>query len=148
MTEWTNILESLHSALIDEITTRFPEPKPTLGMPMRRQEFLLEDLGLGSRASFAGLNFVVGESEGIVMIIADPAANPSAAHPSVSAGELWKGVYLRAGAEFSRRGIRPIFTPMQLTAEGKLPRGGPQPKRFIWIPLFAGSGRCFLGLGV
>jgi hypothetical protein len=39
MSPWTALLQSLHSALIDEITDRHPEPKPELGLPKKFKSF-------------------------------------------------------------------------------------------------------------
>ena len=39
MSPWTALLQSLHSALIDEVTDRHPEPKPELGFPKKQSQF-------------------------------------------------------------------------------------------------------------
>ena len=44
MSPWTALLESLHSALIDEVTDRHPEPKPELGLPKRQSQFAFPSL--------------------------------------------------------------------------------------------------------
>ncbi len=142
MSPWTALLESLHSALIDELVERHPEPKPELGMPVRKTQFSLPD---PSATSWVLCEVVMGTSAGIAVI----AMNADCAKTlSATPKDLWDAVLKRAGSEFSRREIKPrvsqLVEPKNTTP---LPKGYPEPTRMIWIPIRFPSGSCYLGVG-
>src|SRR4051812_31960997 len=101
MSPWTALLESLHSALIDEITERHPDPKPELGMPLRQSRFALPsakvDAIILSEVSF-------DQSKGIALIATSTACLKTL---KITNSDLWKALLKRAGSEFSRRQIQP-----------------------------------------
>jgi hypothetical protein len=143
MNLWTALLESLHSALIDELCERHPEPKPELGMPVRKSRFELPDAGV---ADFVACVVLQGEIQGIGCI-----AMTSACEKTLGLGpkELWEACMKRAGAEFSRRQIKPRVAQLaELKGSAPLPKSFPEVSRMIWIPVRFPSGSCYLGMGV
>ena len=147
MSPWTALLESMHSALIDEITSRHPDPKPELGLPMRRPKFEFPQEGLAS-ALCAGVDFGQPPS-GCMALSLCPEAEKRLGLDALS---LWESLIQRTGAEFSRRGIQPrLGAPMKLATQsstGSLPPGFTEPERMVWIPIKVGQGSVFLGMGV
>lgn len=142
MSPWTALLESLHSALIDELTERHPEPKPSLGLPSRHRE-------LNQPSTTTDLmicEILFDESRGFAMVATEPGFSSSL---KISPLELWETLLKRAGAEFMRRNIRPkVGNPRLVPAGEAVPAGYAEPTRVIWIPLNIPSGKCFLGLAV
>jgi hypothetical protein len=146
MTPWTALLESLHSALIDELTERHPEPKPGLGVPLRQKEFAAPGPEivhvLACQVSF-------DQGRGHAFLALDAKA---AKILELNSQELWDSLIKRAGAEFSRRSIRPkLATPVHLMRSETLdtlpaPAWSHPPQRVVWIPFSLGEGKCFLGL--
>lgn len=142
MTNWTALLESLHSALIDELTDRHPEPKPTLGMPIRQKVFsppqasthllIIETTFEGTPPGFALMAFETPFMEKL----------------KVTPEEFWSAILKRAGTEFMRRNIRPKIGTLYKCPKDSLPKGFTAPERIIWIPFVIPSGQCHLGLGV
>lgn len=147
MSPWTALLESLHSAMIDELTERHPEPKPELGMPVRRSAF--EAIGdacdqvLVSRAAFED---VALGGTGLAMLALSPEARTVL---KLDEQKLWNALLKRAGGEFLHRKIKPKLEPAQvIAASAALPPGLAQPQRVIWIPFKLGSAQLRLGVGV
>ena len=140
--DWKGLLEALHSALIDELTERHPEPKPELGMPSRHPRWETPDprvsVVLVAEACF-------GPARGLAAIAFDAGLEPKLAS---SAGALWSATLKRAGGELQRRGIKPaVSDPAELKAPFSLPAAFPAPSLLIWIPVrLAGKG-CYLGVG-
>lgn len=145
MNSWTAVLESLHSALIDELTERCPEPRPGLGMPLRRAVL---DLPNPAITELIGLEIEVDASRGVGLLAVDAKALNTL--QMKTATELWSALAHRAGSEFSHRGIRPRFgslTPIPVSNPA-CPAGWSSPNRVIWIPVSLVPGLVYLGLGV
>jgi len=143
MNPWTAIFQSVHSALIDELTERHPEPKPELGMPVREADYRVPDPAL---TSVLVTEVGIGEARGILFLASEPGFARALKLP---APELWAAIMKRAGAEFMRRGVRPVLSePVTLLATSPLPVHLPQVGRVVWIPFRIPAGRCHLGLGV
>jgi hypothetical protein len=143
MNPWTALLESLHSALIDELVERHPEPKPELGMPIRKTQFSLPD---PSATSWILCELVCDGQRGIAVIAMNADCSKTL---DIGPGALWDAVMKRAGAEFSRREIRPRVSQQEEPKNTTpLPKGYPEPGRMIWIPIRLPAGSCYLGLGV
>lgn len=147
MSPWTALLESLHSALIDELTERHPEPKPTLGMPLRQRA--LEAPSGATQILFCEASFqaeALGASRGSAMLAFEPMFMKAI---GLSAEAFWSALLKRAGAEFARRGISPRLTPPVIQNPPiRLPSGYSDPQRVVWIPFQIPSGSCYLGLAV
>ena len=144
MSPWTALLESLHSALIDELTERHPEPKPELGLPSRHSSFTLP------KESPPEILFCEVDQEpggkGTVLLALDLGCSKTL---KLSAEELWKAILKRAGSEFMRRQIKPKLGRVTLAAAGPaLPAGYNEPQRLVWIPFRLPAGRIYLGMGV
>jgi hypothetical protein len=154
---YTALLESLHSALVDELTERHPEPKPELGMPTRSATFSLPDpsarkllacqIGFEREKALAVASAAetLGGPRGIALLATSAEFDKAL---GTTAPKLWAAVLARAGSEFARRGIRPVFSaPDLLDAPTALPAGYPVPGRFIWIPFRLPKGPGYLGVG-
>jgi hypothetical protein len=129
-------LQSLHSALIDELCEQHPEPKPELGMPQRFEGYLTPPDGMGElRVHEVGM----GEEKGVTVLSLDARASDALGGTTVHA--LWEAVMKRAGREFQLRGIQPVMGPAPDLAKVR-------PKRTIWIPVRLSRGVCFLGVAV
>ncbi|MCM2323311.1 MAG: hypothetical protein NDJ90_08615 [Oligoflexia bacterium] len=150
MNVWTALLESLHSSLIDELIERHPEPKPTLGMPLRQKQpqapvagkLLLCEVLFGDEKS--------GLQRGTAMLAFEP---PFMKALAVGPVDFWSAILKRAGSEFQRRNIRPrISNPVEVEARTneaiQLPQGFAPPTRVIWIPFQVPKGSCYLGMAV
>jgi hypothetical protein len=142
MSPWTALLESLHSALIDELVERHPEPKPELGLPLRKTQFALPD---PSATAWVLCEVLIEDARGIVVIAMNSDCSRTL---NLDAKTLWEAVLKRSGSEFSRRSIRPRVSQL---AEPKnttpFPKGFPEPTRMIWIPIRFPTGSCYLGVG-
>src|SRR4051794_38124098 len=116
MSPWTALLESLHSAMIDELTERHPEPKPELGMPMRRAQFDTPapscDQILLSRTAFED---VALGGTGVALIAMSPEARKLL---KLDEKKLWEALLRRAGGEFMHRKIKPRLEPAEVVAAG------------------------------
>jgi hypothetical protein len=143
MNPWTGLFQSVHSALIDELTERHPEPKPELGMPIREASYRLPDPALTS-ILVAEVN--LSSERGVLFLASEPGFSKAL---GLKAADFWDAILKRAGAEFSRREIRPVLSqPVTLLASSPLPARFPALGRVVWIPFRIPEGRCHLGLGV
>lgn len=152
MNPWTALLESLHSALIDELTERHPEPKPVLGMPIRKNQWIVpataaRDIWISEILQKAADG---REQVGFACLTLDPSC---ASTLKVDAQTLWDALIRRAGTEFQRRGIAPklsrgVQTDEKSQLPEKLTKTAQQPGRVIWIPIALGRGQVFLGVGI
>lgn len=142
MTPWTDLLESLHSALIDEITDRHAEPKPTLGMPLRQNKIELPQ----KEVSILICEFEFGTAKGFSVLAFEPSFMASL---NIAPAELWKSLLKKADSEFLHRKIRPkIGTEKEFTHCETFPEELPQPSRTVWIPFQIPAGNCYLALAV
>jgi len=143
MNPWTALLESFHSSLIDELVARLPKEKPELGMPFRHSEWRLPPQ---TDARFLITEVTIDGSRGLALLGLEPALEPHLC----SIEELWRAMLQRAGGEFSRRGVQPIFhRPVPLGhGNTELPAGSPIPARVVWIPFRLLTHALFLGLAV
>ncbi|HUP57158.1 MAG TPA: hypothetical protein VM598_06875 [Bdellovibrionota bacterium] len=142
MNPWTAILQSVHSALIDELTDRHPEPKPELGMPLRENHYRVPDPSL---TSVLACGIEISGQRGVLFLAGEPGF---AKKLGLAPTELFQAVLKRAGGEFMHRGIRPVFSaPVTVLGSSPLPGDLPVPGRVVWIPFKIPAGTCFLGLG-
>lgn len=146
MNPWQGLLESLHSALIDELTERDPAVKPELGMPGRRPRWDLPEGASGAIVCVADYGDT-GTGAGVAALAWGPGT--SGRGPGAStAREVWDALLKRAAGELSRRGLKPRFaTPAGPGGGAGLPPGASPPGRVIWIPLRAPDYAYFLGIG-
>jgi hypothetical protein len=149
MNPWTALLESLHSALIDELIERHPEPKPELGMPIRQKIFAFPSADLAT-ALVCDATFALeagGESAGFAILGADALCEKKL---NLSTQGMWEALLKRAGREFDMRKIRPrVGSAVELRNSGAvtLPRGFAVPSRVVWVPFKLNPGICYLGVG-
>ena len=140
---WTALLESLHSALIDELVERHPEPKPELGLPLRQNRFAVPSVGI-ERLLLAEAGF--DASQGIALLATEPGFMRKLA---LTHQQLWQAMLARATGDFARRGIQPRFAAArEFRATEAFPPSTLRCARVIWIPLRIPSGECFFGIGV
>jgi hypothetical protein len=145
------LLESLHSALIDELTERHPKPKPELGMPQRHRTLAMPAAGKLD-ALICEASFVLAEpaadgsreTRGFALLAIDEAA---AAKLKCDAAKLWASLIKRAGREFGFRNIQPRLSDVRALPGPDIPPGFIQPSRVIWIPFKLGAGSAYLGVG-
>jgi hypothetical protein len=141
MTPWTALLESLHSALIDELLVLHPKTKPVLGLPTRQKGFACPP--------------------GVTQVLRIPVEFRHQAHErsfghvflarrseQVALEDLWNAMKNRAGAEFSRRQIQPLFSqPSLYRSELGWEPKVPLPGRTVWIPIDSYFGQIYFGIG-
>lgn len=143
MNVWTGVFQSVHSALIDELTERHPEPKPELGMPIREATYRIPDPGL---TSILVSQVSVSEQDGVLLLASEPGFIKALKVPATG---LWAAIMKRAAVEFERRRLAPkVAEPVTLMGSSPLPSGFPTLGRVVWIPFRIPAGRCHLGLGV
>ena len=142
MTPWTALLESLHSALIDELTERHPEPKPTLGLPIRQANLTLPRAQL----SVLAVEFSFDNGRGLVMVASEAGFMRAL---ELTPLNFWKAIVKRAGSEFMRRFIKPKSGAVRELKLGEpIPENWIHPSRVVWIPFQLPQGTCFLGMAV
>jgi hypothetical protein len=140
---WNAFLESLHSALIDELIERHPEPKPELGLPLRQNRFAIP----ATEVEQLLLTEVSFDSSKGVALLASPQTFTKAL--GCNHGKLWQAMVKRAGSEFARRQIQPKFAAIQeFKATDAFPPSTLHCARVIWIPLKIPAGSCYFGVGV
>ena len=156
MSPWTALLESLHSALIDELNARLPKLKPELGMPMRSRDLGLpspelkallaaEIIFVREEAVAAAATAGGTESRGMVLLACDPECLAKLGIPT---REMWDAILKRAGQEFMVRKIQPrVGHVTEIIPPIALPQGFAVPARVIWIPFRLNPGSCYLGVG-
>jgi len=141
VTSWTALLESLHSALVDELNEQFKKIKPELGLPLRQAKFAIPHQEV---AWLCHSEIFFGDVKGVAFL-----ALSVQAHQDDDL--IWNGMIRRAGAEFGRRQIQPRLHPMKKNAvtNGAIFISNlPEMKRVIWIPFRLGDRAFYLGLGV
>jgi hypothetical protein len=135
---WTALLQSFHSALIDELCEQHPEPKPELGMPQRFSGYQTPPDGMGvlsiHQVAFEGVG------KGLVVLSLDSRA--SDALGGVTVEQLWASVLERARREFGLRKIAPVIAP----STDRLDPGSVSVDRTVWIPVRLSRGVCFLAI--
>ena len=123
---WNGILESLHSALIDALIEEFPDIKPELGMPIRRDAWSLEpDV---TRMVVHELTCEQGQALAAIGIN-DAAHAALKKRPTSSPEKFLELLMRRAEPDFKRRGLSVTSRSADLTATSI------SPTRVIWIPL-------------
>ncbi|HCM41047.1 MAG: hypothetical protein A2Z97_02885 [Bdellovibrionales bacterium GWB1_52_6] len=126
---WSALLESLHSALIDELTDHFADQKPSLGLPLNRGGFLPPESAKCLLIFNVRIEGVGGE--GVAFL--------SASEDKMDLHGVWCGLMRRAVVEFSRRRISPDLKIIETTAV-------PMILRSVWIPIEI-HGTWHLGIG-
>jgi hypothetical protein len=145
MSPWTALLQSLHSALIDEVTDRHPEPKPELGLPKRQSRFDFPS-ALTKKILVVDVSIPTsdGASEGFAMLGFQPEFLNAA---QLKAPELWSAMLKRAQSDFSRRNISPIFgKPSELKSSADASKELLALKQIVWIPISVPQGECWFGI--
>ncbi|MGK5090210.1 hypothetical protein WDW86_21890 [Bdellovibrionota bacterium FG-2] len=148
---WTALLQALHSAMIDELVERHPEPKPELGLPARKNSWEMPcPLDLGTEVLIVGVE--IGEQRGMVSLVLSLTAQKKL---GCTAHRLWEQLLGRAQVDFVRKGIQPqtgisqVFN-YQGTQDTKidLPSNFNEPTRLIWTPFRLAGEAIFLGIGL
>lgn len=142
MRTWNSLLETLHSAWIDELVERHPDPKPELGLPSRRKDQELPESGL--TLTLEARIELEGRS-GAALLAMDSAGKAAL---GVELAALWSALLERSRPELERRGIAPRFGAPAAPAKGPAKGAGAAAGQTIWYPARLGSGRCFLGVRI
>lgn len=117
MSVWNQVLQALHSALIDELNSRFPDDKLELGLPKRF------DGWAPSPSSEAFLYRKILSSEGTGIATLGTLRNQDASETK----EIWSAAHDRTMREFSLRKIDARFGE-SIDEPGKL-------SMTIWLPM-------------
>lgn len=138
MSPWTALLQSLHSALIDEVADRHPEPKPELGLPKKQSQFQFPAPNvLWIKTSFPG-------TSGAVLIAYQPEFFKDL---KINPLQFWELISKRAGSEFARRQISPGFgKPTEFKDTDVIPSELSVLPRIVWIPITLPAGSCWFGI--
>lgn len=143
MKSWAALLESLHSALVDELIACFPGQKLELGMPIGKNSFELPSSSI-NRSVFS--SFRVEAVSGLILLAfeGDPRKILG-----ISGLALWEKVLKRAGSEFARRGIHPHIDPAwEHDHFTRLPENVSTPSRVVWTPFKITEFRIYFGMGL
>jgi hypothetical protein len=136
---WTAYFQALHSALIDELIERHPEPKPCLGLPRRGQGFFDPPIGAGKPEIWTRLSDVAGS--GALLALAYDASIEAYLNPP-GVAPLWTAWVARAQREFEIR----RYPALAAEAEKRV-RPDSAPGTFVWIPFELQQGTLFMGFG-
>lgn len=147
MSSVRSFLESLHSALIDELNDRHPEIKPELGLPKSGQEWTWPTSEPGALLLTPAF---VERSRLVAAILFDQTAAGALGY---SPEQLWAKLLPRAESEFKHRGIAPVVEkPVLFCYDGSvssIPHECEEITRQIWIPMRVDRlGSCWLGMGI
>ena len=121
---WNGILESLHSALIDTLIEEFPDIKPELGMPKRRDAWSLES----DVTHLIIQELTCDQGQALAGIGVNDAAHAVLVKRS-SPEKFLEKLMRRAEPDFKRRGLSVTSRSVDSTASSV------SPTRVIWIPL-------------
>lgn len=136
---WNGLLQSLHSAVIDELVDAHPEPKPELGLPFRaaRLEYPRPTVTLPVWVIPTHLD----AQSGYILLAEEPGFKLAL---KKELPDFWEAVVRRATPEWGRRCIQPAFRPGQL-CDSKALQGFLQVKVVIWTPFGLGPSQMYLG---
>jgi hypothetical protein len=147
MTPMTALLQACHSALIDELCERHPEPKPELGLPSR-----LASWGppTPNPSAAQACEFELRPQSGLLVLAHSGSLEPLLSMDLPTLSSHW---LRRCGAEFLKRHLQPILMPMQevtlgaATAPAALARATSRVSRLVWMPIrLGGDVTVFLGV--
>lgn len=102
-------MQALHSALIDELSERFPEEKLELGLPKRFSEFTF----FGGTKTAMKANVTLGDAFGVVALGFGDGQKDS------EQKAIFENMLQRAEKEFQRRGITPGFGKLEIAKSPK-----------------------------
>lgn len=141
MNPWTALLESIHSAVIDELNERFPDIRPVLGLPSRCSEWKTLDPDV---ARYLVFDVEIQRQRGLAAVgLAPPLER------KLKTEVFWEALIKRADSEFHRRGIQPRFgSGIVVAPQAPLPKSFTLPSRVIWIPIVVDGDPCVFGIGI
>jgi hypothetical protein len=137
MSGWSTVFQTLHSCLIDELTDRYPDPQPVLGLPRKFPGFCMPHGAEHPELWYAPLS-LDGKQAWFIL------ATQSRTRENFprSWNEFWASLLKTIEHE---KGIRkqafevgkpqPMETPPEVT-------------QLIWVPFALGGGTCFMGMGI
>lgn len=150
MSAWNSLLESLHSALIDELNEQFSNQKPTLGMPLRQNGFsfprdyessVLQAQPQNSFQLVTG-SILLEHTLGRVTLLGVKAQESKL---TLIIEKIFQASLRRAEEEFKRRHILPQWNGA-LKKEAPIAEECKSIKMTIWIPMELGGWRLALGI--
>ncbi len=136
-TGWGAVFQTLHSSLIDELTDRYPDPQPVLGLPKKYPGYVLPPGAEHPEVWFAPLKMDGKEAYFILATQSRSREN----FPK-SWNELWASLAKTIDHE---RGIRNQEFEMGKAHPLESP---PAITQLIWVPFVLGQGTCFMGMGI
>lgn len=143
-TNWTNVLNSVHSVFIDELTEIREDPKPELGLPMQAQGFAIPE----TYPDFGELSFsaCMVEAEKIGVGFVFFAGTPGFLKAfKLTEAKLWESLIARSKKDFKARRLaaelKPPFQPLKNPSAVRL-------NSLIWYPFQVPEGQGFIGLGI
>ncbi len=143
MSPFTALFEGLHSAWIDELIERFPDPKPELGMPVRYSG-LTPPLEPSALSCVLRADVELSERVGAVFLALTAEAEKKL---GVGADALWTAMLTRAESEFARRSIQPKFLATESHFVNSWQKKAVKNmSRLVWVPVSLNGALCFLGL--
>ena len=126
---WNGILESLHSALIDTLIEEFPDSKPELGMPVRRDAWSLQP----EVTRLVARELVCDQARALAGIgINDAAQSAIEKAAKTTIEEFLDKLMRRAEPDFKRRGLCVTIKACEPRLDSAVTV---TPTRVIWIPL-------------
>jgi len=140
MNPWTALLESLHSATLTVLRTRSPDATIEVGLPSRHTQWEL----CKAIAEAVSPTFAIGQhveflsndpnlpSHGFTGILLMSEGSPAIGQ--YEPNDLWIEIQTTAAEIYTRKGIRPHFTPVQEFQA----KANPPPfdaSRLVWIPI-------------
>ena len=129
MNVWNALLQSLHSALIDEINVQFKKDKLELGLPKRHEGwFSPEHL---EALHFSRVHFKSGET-GVVCLSIPPSIDK----------DFWTKTLSRAEVEFKRRSVEPLLGDLTPSLPAQTTR------MVLWMPVKLVSRSLYFDLGI
>lgn len=148
MTLWTVVLDSFHSALIDEMNAKLPQEKPVLGLPRRSKDFSFPDSRdpKGIQAVYVPVFSEIAGTKGGGIILAVESRFCELMGLS-TIDDFYRVLFQRIGSEFTKRNIKPRIGQVEKLS-GQLPPGTPPPEKVIWIPFELKDTRSWLAIAV
>lgn len=139
---WNVLLECLHSACIDELVERHPEPKPVLGLPIQQNGMSAPE-GTGRFLMIPAQLTHSGKRAGILCLAITPDV-PLEVGKDLP--DLWSRIVERAARDFARRQVRADFEAPKLS--DALQTGTLKPRHALWYPFGLKSGKLYFGIAI
>ena len=127
MNDWSELLQALHSAMMEELSERFPHAKFELGLPRRVEKLAFPPTSTQSLVT----QVRIGDFSGVVTVGYGMGQNAK------EVAQIMDQVKKRATKEFTRRRISPQFGVYAVHRSGEIKPAWLQcePSVIIWLPI-------------